>query len=555
LLRNTSTKNTDLLAGVAVAAVEIPTALAYAELAGFPPVVGLYASILPLIPYAIVGTSPQLIVGPDAATCAMVAAALEPLANGNPAHYLDLSITLSILVGTLCIVGGLLRLGAVANFLSRPVLVGFFNGMALTIISGQLGKLFGFAVRTDKGFFLRTADFVSKLPQTHFPAVIVGTFTLVLIYVMGKVAPRLPSALVGVCGGIAMMAVLDSEKWAVTTLGTVPAGFLWPHLPASFISDAVHLLPDAAGVVLICFCGSMASAKSFAVKNGYELNADSEFIALGLANVTSGLSSGFPIAGTDSRTAVNDLAGGRSQVSGLAAALVMGLVLTFLTGPLAYVPTASLGAVLVLAGISLFDFQSVWKMRDISRSEFALSLIATLGVATVGVLPGIAFTVILSLILLIRRASVPYDAILGEVPGVDGFTDISEYPDAQTITGILIYRFDAALLFFNADYFKKRVREIVALADPSLHLFVFDMEAINVIDMTGLEAVEEIRSELASKGIAFAVARAKVEVREKLSRAGYWDRIGAANFHPSVRSAVQSGLSDRTGKSGDSHLN
>jgi MFS superfamily sulfate permease-like transporter len=227
----------------------------------------------------------------------------------------------------------------------------------------------------------------------------------------------------------------------------------------------------------------------------------------------------------------------------------MGLVLIFFTGPLAYVPTASLGAVLVLAGISLFDFESVWKMRDISRSEFALSLIATLGVATVGVLPGIAFTVILSLILLIRRASVPYDAILGEVPGVDGFTDISEYPDAQTIRGLLIYRFDAALLFFNADYFKKRVREVVASSDHSLHLFVFDMEAINVIDMTGLEAVEEIRSELASKGIAFAVARAKVEVREKLSRAGYWDRIGATNFHPSVRSAVQSGLNEHTGKS------
>ncbi len=552
MLRRTSLRSTDLLAGVAVAAVEIPTALAYAELAGFPPVVGLYASILPLIPYAIVGSSPQLIVGPDAATCALVAAALEPLANGNPHHYLDLSITLSILVGALCIVGGLLRLGAISNFLSRPVLVGFLNGMALTIVSGQLGKLCGFAVRTDTGFFLRITDFVSKLPRTHFPTLIVGTFTLVLIYLMGKLIPRLPSALVGVCGGIAMMALLDLEKWAVTTLGAVPAGFLWPHLPASFISDAVQLLPDAAGIVLICFCGSMVTAKSFAVKNGYEVAADREFIALGLANITSGLSSGFAIAGTDSRTAINDITGGRSQVSGLAAALVMGLVLTFFTGPLAYIPTASLGAVLVLAGASLFDFESVWKIRDISRSEFALSLIATLGVATIGVLPGIAITVILSLILLIRRASSPYDAILGQVPGVDGFTDISEYPDAQTIPGLLVYRFDAALLFFNADYFKKRVREVIALSVHSLHLFVFDMEAINVIDMTGLEALEEIRSELATKGIALSVARAKIQIREKLSRSGFEERFGVANFHPSVRSAVQSGLNSLAGMS-ESH--
>ena len=549
MIKSTAPKSTDLLAGVAVAAVEIPTALAYAELAGFLPVIGLYASILPLIVYAVVGSSPQLIVGPDAATCALVAATLEPLANGNPQHYLDLSITLSILVGTLCVVGGLLRLGAIANFLSRPVLVGFLNGMALTIISGQLGKLCGFAVRTDTGFFLRIADFVSKLPRTHFPTLIVGVVTLVLIYVMGKLAPRLPSALVGVCGGIAMMTVLDSEKWAVATLGTVPAGFLWPHLPASFLSDAVTLLPEAAAISLICFCSSMVAAKSFAVRNGYEVVADREFIALGLANVASGLSSGFAIAGTDSRTAINDATGGRSQVSGLTAALVMALVLTVCTGPLSYIPTASLGAVLVLAGASLFDFQTVWKIRDISRSEFALSIIATLGVATIGVLPGIALSVMLSLILLIRRASSPYDAILGQVPGVDGFTDISEYPDAQTIPGLLVYRFDAALIFFNADYFKRRVRDVVTLSDHSLRVFVFDMEAINVVDMAGLDAIEEIRSDLAAKGIGFTVARAKNEIRDKLIRSGLWERIGATNFYPSVRSAVQAGSNESTGSS------
>jgi MFS superfamily sulfate permease-like transporter len=421
--------------------------------------------------------------------------------------------------------------------------------MALTIISGQLGKLCGFAVRTDTGFFLRMADFFWKLPRTHFPTLIVGVVTLALISVMGRLAPRLPTALVGVCGGIAMMTLLDSEKWAVPTLGAVPAGFLWPHLPVDFLSDAVRLLPDAAGIALICFCSSMVTAKSFAVRNKYEVKADREFIALGLANVVSGLSSGFAIAGTDSRTAINDITGGRSQVSGLTAALVMALVLTVCTGPLSYIPTASLGAVLVLAGASLFDFQTVWKIRDISRSEFALSLLATLGVTTIGVLPGIALTVMLSLILLIRRASSPYDALLGEVPGVDGFTDISEYPNAQTISGLLVYRFDAALLFFNADYFKKRVRDVVTSSDHSLRVFVFDMEAINVIDMAGLDAIEEIRSDLAERGIAFTVARAKNEIRDKLVRSGVWERIGAPNFHPSVRSAVQSALNEGAGSS------
>jgi len=539
-----SIKSTDLLAGLAIAAVEIPTALAYAELAGFPPVVGLYASILPLVAYALFGSSPQLIVGPDAATCALVAASLAPVAMGNPLRHIELSITLSVVVGSLCVVGGLLRLGGLANFLSRPILVGFLNGMGLVIISGQLGKLFGLHVRTDTGFFLRIADFVSKIGQTHFPTLIVGTLTLVLIYLFGRLAPRVPGPLVGVCGGIAMMMLLDCEKWPVSTMGAVPAGFPLPRFHADFVSDAARLLPDAVGIALICFCSSMITAKSFAVRNGYEVQADREFIALGIANIASGLSSGFPIAGADSRTAINDLTGGRSQASGLTAAIVMALVLAACTAPLAYIPNASLGAVLVLAGFSLFDFQTFRRIWGISRAEFILSAIATLGVATIGVLPGIALAIALSVALLLVRASSPYDAILGQVPGVDGFTDISEYAGAQTIPGVLIYRFDAALLFFNADYFKQRVRQAVAKSAQPVRLFIFDMEAISVIDITGLEALEEVRSELSSKAIGFVVARAKAELREHLVRAGLWELIGAANFYPSVRSAVQFALNE-----------
>jgi high affinity sulfate transporter 1 len=537
-------KSTDLLAGLAIAAVEIPTALAYAELAGFPPVVGLYASILPLVAYALFGSSPQLIVGPDAATCALVAASLAPVAMGNPLRHLELSITLSVVVGSFCVVGGLLRLGGLANFLSRPILVGFLNGMGLVIISGQLGKLFGLRVRTDTGFFLRIADFVSKIGQSHFPTLIVGILTLVLIYLVGRVAPRVPGPLVGVCGGIAMMVLLDSEKWPVARMGAVPAGFSLPHFHSGFFSDAAQILPDAVGIALISFCSSMITAKSFAARNGYEVQADREFIALGIANIASGLSSGFPIAGADSRTAINDLTGGRSQASGLTAAIIMAVVLVACTAPLAYIPNASLGAVLVLAGVSLFDIRTLRRIWAISRAEFVLSAVATLGVATIGVLPGIALAIALSVALLLVRASSPYDAILGQVPGVDGFADISEYAGAQTIPGVLIYRFDAALLFFNADYFKQRVRQAVARSGEPVRLFIFDMEAISVIDITGLDALEDVRSELASKGTNFVVARAKAELREHLVRAGSWDRIGAENSHPSVRSAVQFALNE-----------
>ena len=540
--RALSLDNPDLLAGVAIAAVEIPTALAYAELAGFPPVVGLYSSILPLIGYAIFGSSRQLVVGPDAATCAIVAAALMPFAAGEPSRYLELSIILSLLVGIMCVGGGLLRLGAVANFLSRPVLVGFLNGMGLTIISGQLGKVCGLSMRTDTGFFLRIADFLSKVGETQFPTLIVASLTIALIYLVGRLAPRVPAPLVGVCGGIAMMLILDSEKWNVAKLGAVPSGFVWPRFQGTFFRDAVEMLPQAAGIALICFCSSMVTAKSFGVRNRYEVEANREFIALGIANIVSGLSSGFVIAGADSRTAISDLSGGRSQLSGVSAAVVMAVVLMWFTAPLAYIPNASLGAVLILAGASLFDVAALKRIWDISRAEFVLSILTTLGVATIGVLPAIALTVIFSLLLLLRRASLPYDAILGQIHGQEGVVDISEDTQARPIPGIVIYRFDAALLFFNADHFKSRVREITGQADKPVHHFIFDMESVNAIDVTGLEALEETRSALASSGIAFAVARVKAEVSEAMIRSGCRERIGAINFFPSVRSALQAAL-------------
>ena len=530
---------TDLFAGVAIAAINIPTAVAYAELAGFPPVVGLYASILPLIAYACLGSSRQLVVGPDAAICMMVAAALGPIAVGGSSRYLDLSITLSIMVGVVCLAAGILRLGAIADFLSRPILVGFLNGIGLTIVSSQLGKLCGFVVRTDTGFFLRMIDFGSKLGETRLPTLFVGIVTLLLMLLTKRYAPRVPGPLVGVSSGAAMMLLLNPVHWRLSTLGSMPAGLPWPHLPSVSWTDVSLMLPDAGSIALVCFCSSMLTAKIFAVRNGYELSANRELIAIGIANFASALSQGFVIAGADSRTAINEQAGGRTQASGIAAAIIMAIFLALGARSLEYVPTASIGAILVLAGVALFDIQALRTIFRISRSEFALSLLATLGVATVGVLPGVALAVILSLLLLLRRASSPYDAVLGQAPGLDGFTDVSESAEAQTVPGVLIYRFDAALLFFNADYLKRRVRKAVKQSESMPSHFIFDMEAINSIDVTGLEALEELRSEFKHKGINFVIARAKRIVSGRLVRAGFSERLGADHFYPSIRSAVQ----------------
>ena len=352
----------------------------------------------------------------------------------------------------------------------------------------------------------------------------------------------------GVAAGITMMTTLHLKTWAVASVGSVPAGLPWPHLPQTLLTDAIRLLPDASGIALICFCSSMPTAKSFALRNGYEVDANRELVALGVANLASGLSQGFAVAGADSRTAVNDQAGGRSQVSGIVAAVVMGLLLAFGTGPLESIPVASLGAILILAGAALLDFRTLRRIYHISRTEFVLSTIATLGVATVGVLPGVVLAVALSIVLLLVRASTPYDAILGQVPGLEGLADMSEFSDAHTIPGILVYRFYAALLFFNSEYFKRRVRETLARFQPTPRHFIFDMEAVNAIDVTGIDSLEEVRSELTGKHIDMMVARAKLEVRNRLSRAGLLERIGVENFHPSVRAAVQacSAMTDAT---------
>ena len=473
----------------------------------------------------------------------MVAAALGPIAVGGSPRYADLSITLSIMVSFICLAAGLLRLGAVANFLSRPILVGFLNGIGLTIVSSQLGKLCGFAVRTDTGFFLRMIDFGSKIGETRFPTLIVGIATLLLMLLTKRYAPRIPGPLVGVSCGAAIMLFLKPEHWELSTLGGVPAGLPWPHLPSVSWTDVSLMFSDAGSIALVCFCSSMLTAKTFAVRNGYELNSNRELVALAVANSASALSKGFVVTGADSRTAINEQAGGRTQLSGVAAAVIIAIFLAFGARSLEYVPTASIGAILVLAGVALFDIQALRNIINISRSEFALSLLATLGVATIGVLSGVALAVILSLLLLLRRASSPYDAILGQVPGLDGFTDVSESAEPRTVPGILIYRFDAALLFFNADYLKRRVRQVLKQSESTPLYFVFDMEAVNSIDVTGLEALEEIRSELKHKDIGLVIARAKRVVSERLDRAGFSERLGAANFYSSIRSAVQGCLS------------
>jgi high affinity sulfate transporter 1 len=527
----------DIIAGVSVAAVAVPIAIAYSQLAGVPPVNGLYASILPLLAYAVFGSSRQLIMAPDAATCAIVAATVLPLAGHDAHRHVSLTAALAIVTGIVCIAAGLARLGFLTNFLARPILTGYLNGIAISIIVGQLGRLFGFQLESG-GFFVVIADFLSKLRQTHWPTLAVGVGIFALLRVLKRAGPRVPAPLVGVGLGIALALVLNLDQRGVALLGAIPAGLPPLSLPDIQSSDVIPLALGALGLALISYNSAMVTARGFALKNRYDVDANQEFIALGVADIGAGLLQGFAISGADSRTAVNDSVGGKSQMTGVVAAGLLVVVLLFFTGPLALLPVTVLAAVLINAAIGLFDVQSLLWLRRVSRQEFRLSMVTLLGVITVGVLPGVVVAICLALVQLLARASHPHDAELGRLPGIDGFRNISGHPDAVTIPGVVLYRFDASVLFFNADYFKARIRTVVDAAQPRPRWLVIDAGTIGFIDITGAAVLKELFEDLTREGIEVALTEVKGPVRAILERTGLSQQIGTHRMFSTIESAV-----------------
>ena len=498
----------DLGAGLSVAAIALPVGIAYADLAGVPAVFGMYSAIFPLLAYALFGSSRQLMTGPDAATCIIVAASLGPLAGGDPERYLALMVVLTLMTGILYVAAGYARLGFIANFLSLPILTGYLNGIALIIVAGQLQKLFGYSGEAEE-FFPKLLEFIQKLDQSHLPTLVLGLGLLAVLVTLRRIAPKLPAALVVVVVGILAVVLLGLDQQGVAVLGSVPAGL--PSLHIAVFEPAVfkELFADAAGIALVSFTSGVLTAKSFARRNRYEIDANQELIAFGACNVASGLAQGFPVTGADSRTAVNNAMGGKTQLVGIVAAGSMLLVLFFLTQPLGYVPTAALAAVIMVSAVGLFDFAELRSLYEISHRELLLSAGTTLGVLILGVLPGVLLAVALSLFWLLTVVSRPQDGVLGRVKGIKGFHNIADFPEATTIPGLILYRFEANLVFFNTDYFRDRVRAIIAASETPVEWVVIDASSINVVDVTSLHKIDELREELAAQGIVLATARAK----------------------------------------------
>jgi high affinity sulfate transporter 1 len=536
---NRSWLSKDVGAGISVAAIALPVGIAYADLAGVPPVVGMYSAIFPLLAYALFGSSRQLMTGPDAATCIMVAAGLGPLAGGDPARYMALLVMLTLMTGMFYVIAGIARLGFIANFLSMPILTGFLNGIALIIIAGQLPKLLGYATESE-AFFPKLVEVVEDIGQLHPPSLVLGIALLAILLLLRRFAPKVPGAFVVVVVGIVAVFAFDLGRQGVAILGAVPAGLPTFHFAVFDPGTYRDLLGDAVALMLISFTSGVLTAKSFARRNGYAIDANQEMIAFGAANIATGLAQGFPVTGADSRTAVNNAMGGQTQLVGIVAAATMLLVLFFLTTPLAYVPHAGLAAVIIVAAVGLFDVAALRELLEISRRELLMSLATTGGVLVLGVLPGVLFAVALSLLWLLSVTSRPHDEILGRTAGVKGFHSLRDYPDATTIRGLLLYRFEANIVFYNADYFKERVLRAIAESETPVEWVVIDASPVNVLDVTGLQTIDALREELAARGIVLAHARAKHNLARFFNRD--WTRFQSrdrSRAFPTLRSAVR----------------
>jgi SulP family sulfate permease len=526
----------DLIAGVSVCVVMIPSVIAYAGLIGLPPECGLYAALIPLIVYPFFGSSRQVIVGPDIAISLLIASAIAPLAGGDATRAMALASAIAVCSGLLLMLGARAKIGAVADFLSKPVLVGYMTGAALILVASQLNKMFGVDLKSND-FLPRLVELAGKLGETHWTTLGFGAGLLALIFCLRRFAPKIPPALVVCVTAILISLALDLEKRGVKVVGSFPRGLPGFALPMVHWHDVVSMLPAVIGIALLTYTEGILLARAFAAKNGYEVNADQELAALGLADIFAGLFQGFSITGSQARTAINDSAGGKTQMASLMAAAALALFLLFLTPLIARLPQVALAAVLIYGGSTLVEFGVMRRIYRYYPRSAGVAALTTLGVLGAGVVPGILVGVVLSLLGLISRISHPPDAVLREVPG-HGFHDFGDAPVGQTLPGLLAYRFYAPLLFSNAGHFVERVRQLIAASPTPVVWFLLDAQAISDIDVTAAEALHALNEELKEKGISLKVAHANRPLRDTLKRIGFEEEIGEGSFFASVHECV-----------------
>jgi high affinity sulfate transporter 1 len=529
----------DVGAGLVLTALLVPAGMGYAVAAGLPAITGLYATILPLLAYALVGPSRILVLGPDSALAALIAATVLPLAGADRDRAVVLAAALAVLTGVLCIAAGLARFGFLTDLLSKPVRVGYMNGIALTVIVSQLPKLCGFSaggegVPAALSGFVRGAlgGGVKLLPLA------VGSACLAIILGFKALAPRVPGVLLAVVLATTAVTVLGLGG-QIAVVGEVPRGLPAPVIPLFSLEDLGPLLAGAAGIALVAFADTSVLSRTFAARAGDRVDPNRELVGLGVANVASGLFSGFPVCSSSSRTPVAEAAGSKTQLTGVVGALAIAVLLVAAPSLTRNMPVSALAAVVIAAALGLVDIQSVRVFSRVRASDFFVTVFCFLAVAAFGPIRGIALSVVVSLLDFVRRAWRPHEAILGRAPGVKGYHDITRYPAARQVPGLLLYRWDAPLFFANADTFRGRIIDVVDAAKVPVKWVVVAAEPITDVDTTAAEMIEELDAELMKRGAELAFAELKDPVKDRLGRYGLHAKIGRHFFFPTIGVAVK----------------
>ncbi|MEV4232558.1 sulfate permease [Streptomyces bobili] len=528
----------DLLAGVTVAAYLVPQVMAYAVVAGLPPVAGLWAILPALALYALLGSSRLLSVGPESTTALMTATVIGPLAAGDPDRYAVLAATLAITVGLLCVLAWAARLGFVADLLSRPVLIGYLGGVALIMIVDQLPKLTGVRM-TGSAFFPQLGSFLGNLGSAHAGTGLCSVVAVVALFAVARFFRAVPAPLLVVGSGTAAVSVFDlDDRFGIKVIGSIPSGL--PNAAVPDLTELPQLVLPALGVLLVGYTDFILTARAYARRDdeGPGLDANQEFLALGAANLGAGALHGFPVSSSASRTALASSAGASSQAYALVAGAGVLSVLLFLSPLLARTPTAVLGALVVYAAVRMIDLAGFRRLASFRRRELLLALGCLAGVLTLDILYGVLVAVGLSVAELLSRVARPHDAVLGLVPGLAGMHDVDDYPQARTIPGLLIYRYDSPLFFANAENFRHRALAAVDGQQEPVRWFVLNTEANVEVDITALDALDDLRRELDHRGIVLALARVKQDLLADLTAYGLVDTVGGDRVFPTLPTAV-----------------
>ena len=533
----------DLVAGLVLTTMLVPVGIAYAVASGVPGIYGLYATIVPLLAYALFGPSRILVLGPDSSLAAVILAIVLPLSHGDPARAVTVASLMAVVSGLVCILIGVLRLGFVTELLSKPIRYGYMNGIALTVLISQLPKLFGFSI--DGTGPLRDLVRITEAVldgKANWIAFAVGAGTLVAILLL-KPFKRIPGLLIAVVGATIVVGALGLEQTAgVKVLGSLPQGLPSFVLPWIGFPDLAQVVIGGGAVAMVAFADTSVLSRTYAARTRTPVDPNQEMIGLGAANLAAGLFQGFPISSSSSRTPVAEAAGARTQLTGVFGAVFVALLLILAPNLLRNLPSSALAAVVIAAAIGLFEFVDLRRILRVQPWEFWLSIVCFVGVAVFGVIPGIGLAVFLAVIEFLWDGWRPHHAVLGRVDGIRGYHDLKRYPEARLVPGLVLFRWDAPLFFANAELFHQSVLNAVAQSPTKVHRVVVTAEPVTSIDVTSADMLDELEQSLREAGIELRFAEMKDPVKDKLKRFELYQRFGT--FYPTVGAAVDGHLED-----------